>query len=165
MAEQLPDLIDPLRLVQRGADLRGSLPLAQMARVRESVLEAAGSAEVELHFCRQGSVAAIDGRVVATLWLECQNCLQPLAWQVNSEVHLGVVASLEEAGLLPEPYEPLLLDQESRIRLLDIVEEELLLALPIVPRHRECCEPAAEAGGEQKAHPFAALAALKSNVK
>lgn len=162
MVERLPDFIDPLSLVKKQADLRGRIPLAAMPRVRESVSALDGEAEVELHFRREGRVPTVSGRVAATLTLQCQSCMEPLLLPVESEVHLGVVATLEQADALPETLEPLLMGEASSIPLLDIVEDELLLALPIIPRHEQCSAKAQpEPQGDGKKNPFGVLAVLK----
>jgi uncharacterized protein len=82
-------------------------------------------------------------------------------------VRLGVVHSLGEADLLPESYEPLLLETDT-IPLADILQDELLLAVPAVPQH-ECCDPAAQSRQEaapavaKRPNPFAVLAELKKS--
>lgn len=138
MVEQLPDLVDSARLAHKQATVRGALPLARMTRLQDSIIAMPEAAEVELNFTVLNGAPVISGRVTATVQLECQNCLEPLAWPIDSPINLGVVDSLEAADRLPEPYEPLLLDHDTRIRLADVVEEELLLALPIIARHPQC---------------------------
>lgn len=162
MSERLPDFIDPLSLVKKQADLRGRIPLAAMPRVRDSILAPDGEAEVELHFRREERIPTISGRVAATLTLQCQSCMEPLLLPVESEVHLGVVATLEQANALPESLEPLLIGEAGSIPLLDIVEDELLLALPIIPRHEHCnTQVQPEPQGEGRKNPFGVLAVLK----
>ncbi|BBL69981.1 YceD family protein [Methylogaea oryzae] len=163
MTERLPDFIDPLGLVKKQADMRGTAAVAQMPRLVEAVMEPVGEVEIELHFRREGRVPTIEGRVSADLTLQCQCCLGPLAWRVDSPVKLGVVATLEEANLLPETHEPLLIGDDPQVRLLDIVEDELLLALPIIPQHSRCGAHAEPESLEEpgRKNPFGVLAALK----
>ena len=82
------------------------------------------------------------------------------------QVSLGVVASLEEADRLRESYEPLLFDGGAPIRLSDLVQDELVLAIPPIPQHADCgsaahAGPLAETGHRE--NPFAVLAQLKNN--
>lgn len=162
MTERLPDFIDPLALIKKQADLRGTVPLALMPRVVESVMAAAGEVDIELHFRREEGVPTVSGRVAAELTLQCQCCLEPMSFRVDSQVKLGVVATLEEANLLPESHEPLLIGDSPQVRLLDIVEDELLLALPIIPQHQHCGASAkSELDGSGAKNPFGVLAVLK----
>ncbi|MCX8049379.1 MAG: DUF177 domain-containing protein [Methylohalobius sp.] len=126
------------------------------------IVNSEGAAKVELTFSQIGKVVAVTGRVEADLEVVCQRCLEPVRIEVRAVVNLGVVTSIAEGDMLPEPYEPLLLEEE-KLRFSDIVEDELILAIPVVPRHAEC-----ERGGhtsrkiQTKAHsaPFAELAKL-----
>jgi len=92
--------------------------------------------------------------------------------QVAEKVELAVVSGIEEAERLPDHYEPLLVE-ESLIRPRDLIEDELLLGLPQIPRHAsgKCGlqvdrgfnpEPGAHSN---EANPFAVLAAMKRNNK
>jgi len=163
MSEHLPEFIDPLALTDKQRQLRGSLPLAKMLRLRDVLLSREGNARFELNFRKEGRVAAVLGRVEAELELQCQCCLGPLWWRVNNAVRLGIVRSLEEANLLPESFEPLLLEDET-IPLVDIIQDELLLAIPAIPQHEQCGELLAREGkpGKQRENPFAVLADLKN---
>jgi uncharacterized protein len=80
---------------------------------------------------------------------------------VDSIVRLGIVRSLDEADLLPESFEPLLLEEEI-IPLADIVQEELLLAIPAIPQHPQCGRAPQEGvkPKNQRENPFAVLADL-----
>lgn len=140
MTEFVPKFIDPLSLIKQQADRQGTTPIALLPRLCESLTAPDGEVRWQLHFRRQGNVAAITGSVTTELILQCQCCLERLIWPVEAPINLGVVTSLDEANLLPEPFEPLLLDTETQISLLDIVEDEVILALPIIPRHPQVCQ-------------------------
>ena len=75
------------------------------------------------------------------LTLQCQRCLQPLRVPLNSSVRVALVDDLATADALPEgefagAIEPVLV-QHGRVLLRDLVEEELLLGLPLIPRHED----------------------------
>jgi uncharacterized protein len=150
----------------------GRAAIADLPRLAKVVLGAEGDIELQLEFKRdQEKRACVSGSVKADLLLECQRCLNPMLVPIESQLNIALVKSVEEAERLPEYYDPLLLD-EPRIRLLDIVEEELLLSMPQVSRHEtgECssdlCQEAEQsiAGREEpgeRSNPFAILAELK----
>lgn len=158
-------MIDPLAWVDKGWHWRGKVPLARLSRLARMIVNPESVAEVDLTFAREGQVAAITGKVCANLEVVCQRCLEPLRMDVCSTVNLGVVSSIDEGNRLPEPYEPLLL-QQTRIPFGDIVEDELILATPPIPRHAHC-ELAGQRSSEvtaevsKRPNPFAGLAKLK----
>lgn len=165
MVEHLPEFVDPLALVEKRRQFKGSLPLSQMPELQELLFDREGSVRVELNFGKEGRVAAVTGSVQAELKLMCQCCLGPIPWTVSSIVNLGVVGSIDEADRLPESYEPLLLEADA-IPLADIIQEELLLAIPTIPQHERCepdvpreTRPAPET--TKRPNPFAVLANLK----
>ncbi len=167
MVEHLPEIIDPLALAEKRRQFKGVLPLSKMSGLQDVVMNLEGEARVELSFGRDGRFATVKGVVEAELQLQCQCCLEPIDWVVSSRLSLGVVRSVEEANLLPDIYEPLLLE-ENDIPLADIVEAELLLAIPTIPQH-DRCEPVAQVEKEaapeapDRPNPFAVLAKLKVN--
>ena len=164
MPDRLPDVIDPLALAQKRRRLRGEIPLQQMDRLAESLFSMQGNARLELQFDKSGRQASITGYVEAMLTLQCQCCLGEMTLPVKSKVNLGVVTSVDEALRLPESMEPLLLDAESEVALADIVQDELLLAIPAIPRHANCQLSGVPDSKPEKPHPFAGLADLKTKL-
>lgn len=139
MLTRLPNLIDPILLAERNAEFAGQLPLVSLDRLTDLLAETQGSVEVDVAFSRDGHLTKIEGHITASLALICQRCLEPLIWQVNREIRLGVVNSVEQANKLPEGYEPLLLNEDDKIPLKTIIEDELLLSIPDIPKHSETC--------------------------
>jgi len=178
MSERLPELIDPRKAVSNEASFEGQLPLAQLARLRGVLDDSAGSVDYALRFGRDDQRrSTVTGRLSAELRLRCQRCGDLLLLPVDSAVSLALVEGLDEAETLPDHYDPLLL--EGRLmRAADLIEDELILCVPPVPRHAEgqCEAPvdahAVDAGasavgtaadGATRRNPFAELAALKRN--
>ena len=165
MVEHLPERIDPLALAEKRRQFKGSLPLSQLVRLQDVLLNPEGEVRFELRFGKEGKIPMVTGNVEAELELQCQCCLGPIAWPVSSHVKLAVVNSIDEADLLPESYEPLLLEEET-IPLVDILQEELLLAIPSIPQHGQCeasapPEVAQPPYTPKRPNPFAVLAKLK----
>lgn len=170
MFAPLPELIDPWRAVEAGAEFRGSLPLARMARLRDSLRASAGEARFHLTFSRDPEGRGLlQGEIEASLVLTCQRCLEALEFPVLITLDLALVSGLDEAGLLPEDLDPLLVSAE-HLRLADLIEDELLLALPQITRHEPGDCPAggrdwtSEIAGQLAAegpHPFAMLGDLR----
>lgn len=163
MIERLPLVIDPIRLAEAGSRFQGQLELAQLQRLAPTLQQAQGKVEVEVEFGRDDlHIAYLSGRLQTQLGLVCQRCLQPMAWPVNASFSLGLVTTDQAAEQLPENYEPLMVN--NAMTLADIIEDELILAVPLVPMHARAECQAQDLGGEQQGketHPFAALAQLK----
>ena len=164
MFEHLPEYIDPLALVDRRRQLKGRISIGKMPRLAEVLQSTEGQAEIELNFAKEGRHAVVTGRVSAGLLLQCQCCLEKLSWPVNSEIRLGIVHSIDEANQLPDSLEPLVL-QEETIALAEIIQEELLLAIPPIPQHAQCVSLLSpgkrEVSEPERKNPFAVLSNLK----
>lgn len=141
MPRNLPDRIAPWHLAQSGQQVRGQLPLARMPRLAPVLLNQQGEAKVELVFgCDMGGRSYVHGHIKARLQLICQRCLQPLDWPLDIQVRLALM--MAEAGIKewPDGYESWVVAWEEMASLWSLMEDELLLALPIAARHRvdEC---------------------------
>jgi uncharacterized protein len=171
MKERLPEIVDPLVFAERRTELKGKLRLNTLTRLSGSLLDDNGSVEVELFFNKKGRHAFIEGSAKTVLLLQCQNCLDSVEIPIAVDIRLGLITTLEQADELPDGYEPLLVD-EDKMLLKDIVEDELLLALPAFPKHPLACikfetnvpDLAVEITKSEQSkpeNPFAVLAKLK----
>ena len=171
MSKRVPDFVDPFRAAESGQTIAGRVEFARMGRLVEAVENRDGSAEVRLSFAidEQG-VPHVEGRVSGEVVLVCQRCLEPMTVPITIEMALGIVGSDDEAKRLPEHYEPLVTGGKP-LAVAELIEDEILLALPVIPRHDDGVCAAAnvankeEPGDEDDAsstNPFAVLARLKS---
>ncbi len=175
MKERGPDphALDLLALCKAAGTLQGRWPLATLARLSDSFCAASdGSASWQA----RGWLVPVPGgepevwlelQGAAEVPLECQRCLQPMTEHLAVQRRFRFVRSEDEAARLDEESEDDVLALPARLDLQALLEDELILALPIVPRHGVCPEPlplpAAEPLDEEAPapKPFAALAALR----
>lgn len=140
------------------------MPIAALPRLPALLAEPTGEVEYVLEGGVDGQgVHYLRGRVRATVILLCQRCLQPMAWPVDAGLRLGLVSGTAAGPELPEDYEPYEWPG-GVVEIASLVEDELLLALPIVARHAalECpAEPAARREEPRSENPFAVLTKLK----
>jgi len=172
MSQRLPDRLDPWRFADLGKVVEGAtLPLDAMPRLRECLQQASGEVVFDLRFARdEQRRAVVTGRVRAQLRLQCQRCLETVVHGVDAEVSIAFVEGYDQAAQLPGSLDPCLVE-EGRIRLLDLIEDELLLQLPQVAMHEAGSCPVASIGatGEKPSqtdvqpenNPFALLAGFK----
>jgi len=163
--------IDPWRLAAQGRTLAGRIPLDSLPRLAPALADG-GDAEYRLVFHLDAEHrAVVSGQVRAELVVQCQRCLGMMAIPVDSRFELAFVHGLDEAARLPEAYEPAVAE-DGWVRPADLVEDELLLALPPVPLHAttECASRPAESATTpsddlEADNPFAVLAALRDRGK
>lgn len=114
-----------------------------MTRLNEVVLPEIGDFEVELEFTRSISgLPMIQGAVRGHVTLECQRCMQPLHVAIDSTVEVALTVHQVDERPEKEGLESWLVEDE-RLFIQDFVEDEVLLALPLVAKH-ESCEPIRE---------------------
>lgn len=168
MSQALPDRVDIARQVQARRIYEGSLPLVAMRRLCESLASTEGSARYTVEFDKDGfGISFVALRVEADLPLLCQRTLEVFSYPVSIDERLGVIAQESDEAGLPEGYEPLLAPTGD-LAIADVIEDELILALPVVPLKPgvplEWKDPSAPDGAEeQPVNPFAVLGALKKH--
>ena len=170
----LPEKIKPWRIAAENGCLNGKLALATLPRLTAAVDRADGMVAIALTAGIDGQgIHFIKGVLRAEVALTCQRCLGLLSWPLEVAVSLGLARDEANIARLPDEYEPLLIAEGGSLAVADLVEDELLLALPQIPRHddlRECAalgevrsgEPALEA---ERRQPLAALASLLQDSK
>lgn len=144
---------------------RFDVALEQLTRASEVMADPGG----EVHADGRTWVDAhgrtrLTGRVTGTGRLICQRCLEPFDWAFDQPVDVALVGSDEEAAALPEMIDPMVVER-GQLVVLDWLEDEVLLAVPLVPVHPEVasCEGRRMPIGverEQRSLPFAGLAKL-----
>lgn len=141
-AKGLPVWVRVSDCVRRGSPLSGQHSIPDLPRVRAAVVDDAGGIQAVLRFSREGGHTEVVGHIDGQLSLRCERCLQPYLATVAVDVHWRLVGSdAEEARLLKE-CEPVRVEDD-RLELRAALEDEVLLALPIVPR---CADPGCELG-------------------
>ena len=166
MSATLPAVVDAWRMVSARRQFEGSLPLSAFPRLRGSLVDAEGEVRYALEFGRDaGNQAFVEVRADAELPLLCQRTLERYLHRVRLVQQLGLVTSEAQEDALPEHMEPLLLPESGELHPADLVEDELILAVPVVPMNPDSTAPEPdwqeELEEEPKQNPFAALSALK----
>lgn len=161
----LPEIVDAWRSVTARRRFEGSIRVRDMPRLRESLARDDGSIRYELEFGRDElQVPYLQLSAEGRLPLECQRTLELFELEVSIHERLGLIAREEDEAALPPGYEPLL-TPSGELKLADVIEDELILALPVVPM-KPGSEQENEAAWsipppEGASGPFAELARLK----
>lgn len=142
-----------------------AIPVERFDRIAEQLTRREGMVTGSVALSREAGRVVADVALVAQLSLRCQRCMQPMLLEIESSSRVALVESETEAEAVPPELETALAP-EGRMRLADLVEEELLLAMPAAPRHAAGNCPAAasvrsdEDFAQTSQRPFAGLGAL-----
>lgn len=169
MQTLLPTMANFLRQVELNRTIEGQYPLAKLDRLADILLNEDGYVIAKLEFGHSVGFACLKAKISAKLLVRCQRCLEPMETEVAGSFKFALLDSEEDFELVPDEFEPYLLEGEEQ-SIIDLIEDELLLSLPMVTAHEEACsdylvnqKKVIEA--EKKAsHPFAALQALKEDL-
>lgn len=167
---------DSFELARLGREVRGQAPVARFARLVADLPEQRAGAEVSWSVGGEtDSLGRAWLRVAAQadLVVRCQRCMQPFVLAVQAGNTLQMMkseAALDAAEEVDETDEEGYTERivgSPRLDLLALVEDELILALPYVPKHEACPalpEALADSGaGQTRPSPFAVLGKLKKD--
>lgn len=176
-----PAKLDVEIFARDGAELKGTWPAAELQRLAaDAAPEAPVSGWPDVSWQARGERRESRGaepqiwlylQASATVAMTCQRCLQPMHAAINLQRDFRFVRDEQSAAEIDAESIEDVLALPRHLDLQELIEDELLLALPIVPRHKTCPQPLpapvddldekAQIAGETRKHPFAALAALK----
>lgn len=153
-----PAAIDGLAFARNSAVLEGRLGLESLPRLAQS-----GCAAAIIDFVLKGEInergrPSLSLLVDGSVRLECQRCLDSLDLPLHLEAHLQLASSEAEMAAGDDDVEHILAGREMSV--VALVEDEVLLALPMVPKHERCIT-AAELAGSAREPAFKGLAALR----
>lgn len=161
----LHTVIDGLAFARDGADLAGAVAVADLPRLALELVDGQGQLEWRLSGSRDREGKCwLDLDVSGNLGLVCQRCLGRIEFPVGIQTRLLLVPpgqSWPDEELAEDGFDAVAAEKE--MALSSLIEDEVLLALPIAPMHEVCATPM-PLENEQEPSPFAALAKLKKGV-
>jgi uncharacterized protein len=176
-----PRRLDVAAFAAAAGELAGELPVEALPRLRSATLPPAADSprpEVRWHVVGERLLLAGAGvqpsllvEASTEVSLECQRCLQPMRVPLRAERRIFFVDGEDAAAALDADNDDDVLALTPALDLPALLEDELLLALPLVPRHEVCPQPLPRGLADEDPtavvadHPFAALAALKQSFR
>lgn len=172
----LPKRLEASRLAADEQTINGSITVTEQVfeRFQQAVEAVVAPIEFVLHFYRDPEGhSVLEGTLKTQVNMTCQRCLGSAGIELDGEFQLGLAYSDEKAKHLPKAYEPALMDEKGCVDPWELIEDELILALPMFANHPEGeCEMAQLASepeetlietdsDSEKENPFAVLAKLK----
>lgn len=156
--------IDSLDFARNGKEISGEVPVAEMPRLLDMLETPQGNLSYTVRggLDKQGN-PFLDVGMAGSCQLRCQRCLDAMehAVQIDTRLLLRDQAELDALDDEEEEFDSILAD--AQLDVLNLLEEEILLSLPIAPRHEQgACQAAdGEAAHKEEKNPFAVLAKLK----
>ena len=175
LTEPLPSTLDVRKAAARGVSVNGTLKPLNLPRLHSALAADEGAIQAYLSFFRdEERKLVVQVKFEADVSVTCQRCLQPMPLHMAGEGNLAIIWNDDQAAQLPRHLEPLIVPEEG-YNLWELVEDELILALPLCSYHdtQDCKKilsdfngPASrEDEGDTKPNPFDVLAQLKSDDK
>jgi len=135
MSADTLEWLDIWRSVAARRCINGQIELVKLQRLGGLLADSQGQCRYELEFGRDAtqSVAWVELSIEAALPLVCQRSLQRFLLPVAQKQRLGLVRNEAEELALAASYEPFWVPSDGRVALSDLIEDELILAVPVVP--------------------------------
>ncbi|WP_087018149.1 23S rRNA accumulation protein YceD [Thaumasiovibrio subtropicus] len=171
---KLPLTVDPIRAAQKRSDYNGYIVSELLERLNESTQSVNSDVDVTVSFdVDSQKLIVVHGKASVTVTLECQRCNEPFNHHYEVEFHFSPIRNPEQADELPEAYEPIEIDENGEINLLELIEDELIVELPQVAMHDEAdCKVSSDnlvfgeiPSADERPNPFAVLESLKHSNK
>ncbi len=170
----IPDYVDAKKIFTQQAVIIGKLPVSKFERFSELLANTSGFVEISLKFSlNEDFRRVISGELKTDVEVLCQRCLDVTTITLEDVFQLALVESESQADKLPKDLEPWFCT-DTKLVLADIIEEQLILAMPIVSYHKVSCaqngpskrstpqeEVSKSSDIPDKQNPFAILQSLK----
>ena len=159
---RLKRIKDAFVFAREGRVLEGTLPVSGFERLQDLLADNEGEVAFVIEgFKGERGEPLLQLQVTGTISLACQRCLEAIPFDLDVDNLLEIVpegAELSQDELEDDTRDFLPVAKELDVA--EFIEDEILLALPVAPRHEKCGLPGAADAGE-RVHPFATLAGLK----
>lgn len=157
--------IDNVDFARKSLKIHGIIDVFNFLRLKDALASDSGQVEVNL----QGWVDSFDKpmlelRVRGQLELKCHRCSKGVEFPVDFRYVYQIVTDDLVAMGDEDGDDVDFLESEHQMSLLELVEDELIVSLPIAPTHSPDCEALYTLPKEDLDNPFAVLAKLKKNL-
>jgi len=138
----LPKLVDPRRLAEQRVIYQEKITVFELPRINDLVESSTSEIDVNLAFGRdEQHRVSVTGNIEGSVDLICQRCMNRVETGFNQDIDLLVVWSDEQSKAIPKDADPWQVGEKANLH--ELIEDEILLALPVVARHEpgECEAP------------------------
>jgi uncharacterized protein len=167
---KLPLQIDPVKSAVKRSDYVGVIAARNMERLQQLVVSSDDDVSVDVQFIKdEQGLTVFHGKLDVTVSLICQRSNEIFNHKLNVEFCFSPVQGDEDYDSLPTAYDPVEVDEHGMVNLLQLFEDELIVSLPLVPRHPEADSRVTDEDMQfgklkpenERPNPFAVLKELK----
>ncbi len=135
---KIPITLDPSRAAQRQLNYEGIVQFDELSRFEQVVQETQGEIAVNIH-CKtdEQGLVVLAGNAKAHVTVECQRCNGDLGLDLEQNFAYTPISAGSELDELPDYYDVVEVDEHGEVNVRQLIEDELILAIPIVPMHDE----------------------------
>ena len=156
----LPDSVNFVECLENGTSLRGTVPLSRFPRFRGLLASERGNIDLALHFEEvQSGIATVVGSACASVALICQNCLELMTFKLAIDVNVRLVKTETELQALSPNVDGMVVESP-KLSITELLEDDLILVLPMAPKHEAPCSELARVTETESRRPFAELSKL-----
>ena len=164
-ARKLPKKINLFNFAKKEVKLNGDYKVSELSRLSEIASNENDKVEVDLSFrLVNGRIPCVEGIIKSTLVLDCQRCLDSLQVDLKVPFSMAFARSEFQADSLDDKFEIYLIGDYEELETKDLITDEILLSIPMVPTHDYDCGLKTDKGKiieEAREHPFDVLKNIK----
>lgn len=135
LAGPLPEQVDHRKLANHAGIVEGYIPLNRFTRLIGLLQNDEGEVAVRLSFGKGiGGGTQVTGTISAKGEMICQSCMALFVKSIECQLDVVIVNDESRAEKLPTEQD-VLVAEDKLVPLVDLIEDELILAIPMIPRH------------------------------
>ena len=169
---RIPVTVDPVKCANKKVTYEGLVPAKTLTRFQELLVESCPDPDVKVEFgIDEQGISYFAGDAKVHVQVRCERCNTPLAVDIFAQFAYAPVTKRQVADDFPESYEAIEANEFGEINLHGLIEDELILAMPLVPKHdAKSCQvdrdamtwgEIDESEKDESDNPFAVLQELK----
>ena len=137
---QLPKTIKLFNFAKKEVNLHGEYKISNVPRVSEVARNVEDNLKVNLSFnLENGKTPCVKGIIESKIVLDCQRCLDTLDLNLKVLFNLAFVRFESQAEGLDKSFEVYVIGEDEELDTLNLISDEILLSLPMVPSHEFDC--------------------------
>jgi len=137
---QLPKTIKLFNFAKKEVNLHGEYKISNVPRVSEVARNVEDNLKVNLSFnLENGKTPCVKGIIESKIVLDCQRCLDTLDLNLKVLFNLAFVRFESQAEGLDKSFELYVIGEDEELDTLNLISDEILLSLPMVPSHEFDC--------------------------
>jgi len=142
MLGRFPQFVDFVRYTESRKTLQGSLSFKFCQRLAAQIENPEGEITFELNFgIDEFANRYVSGKLETKLILVCQRCMENFEYPISVDLALAFISTVAEEDKIRGLYESYFYEDGHQIDLHALIEDEIILALPLIAKHEQsdCC--------------------------